>query len=150
MILWRISNHRSLDGTGGLRASGRWHTRGRRIVYCCDHPATALLEVLAHFNSSIEDVPVRYTLLKIDAPADISTSRIEPTVLRGSWRHRTAVTRKLGDEWIGKGDAALLTVPCALVPETWNVLVNPLHPEHETIKIVAIYEQPFDTRLVPR
>ena len=33
MILWRVSNHSTLDGSGGLSAAGRWHTAGRRIVY---------------------------------------------------------------------------------------------------------------------
>ena len=44
VVLWRISNHVSLTGDGALRVSGRWHTRGRRIVYCSKSPAAALLE----------------------------------------------------------------------------------------------------------
>ncbi|MGH7819352.1 MAG: RES family NAD+ phosphorylase, partial [Candidatus Binatia bacterium] len=47
MTLWRISNHSELKGIGGLRASGRWHTAGRPIVYLAEHPALCLLEVLA-------------------------------------------------------------------------------------------------------
>ncbi|MBI3680362.1 MAG: RES family NAD+ phosphorylase [Acidobacteria bacterium] len=43
MTLWRVTNHVRLDGGGGLRAPGRWHTRGRRIVYCAPDPAAALL-----------------------------------------------------------------------------------------------------------
>src|SRR2546429_6312150 len=37
MILWRISNHTTLDGRGGLYASGRWHTEGRPIVYLSEN-----------------------------------------------------------------------------------------------------------------
>ena len=49
MELWRISNYADLSGAGdGLLAAGRWHTRGRRIVYLADHPASALLEMLVH------------------------------------------------------------------------------------------------------
>jgi len=46
MELWRISNYADLSGAGGLQAAGRWHTRGKRIVYLADHPASALLEML--------------------------------------------------------------------------------------------------------
>lgn len=150
MILWRISTHRNLNGTGGLRASGRWHTHGRRIVYCSENPATSLLEVLANLNADIEDVPAGYTLLKVEAPGDISSSHIDPGTLPKGWRHRIATTRRLGDAWSGGGNTALLRVPCALVPETWNVLMNPLHSECEAIKVIKIYKQPFDARLVRR
>jgi len=43
------------------------------------------------------------------------------------WPEKTDVTRTLGDGWLGRGSAALLTVPSAIVPETFNVLLNPAH-----------------------
>lgn len=67
VVLWRISNHRSLAGGGALRAPGRWHTRGRRIVYCAQTPAAALLETLVHVEIEVRDLPTRYRLLKIEA-----------------------------------------------------------------------------------
>jgi RES domain-containing protein len=44
MELWRISIYADLSGAGGLMASGRWHSQGKRIVYLADHPSSALLE----------------------------------------------------------------------------------------------------------
>ncbi|AVT78400.1 hypothetical protein RPPS3_43380 [Rhodopseudomonas palustris] len=58
MELWRISNYADLTGTGGLRASGRWHSRGRRIVYLADHPSSAVLEMLVHMDR--EFLPATY------------------------------------------------------------------------------------------
>ena len=46
MVLWRISNHASLTGDGGLRTEGRWHPLGSRVGYCTTSPAGALLEML--------------------------------------------------------------------------------------------------------
>lgn len=40
--IWRISNYADLEGLGGLKAGQRWHTRGRRIVYCAPSPAAAI------------------------------------------------------------------------------------------------------------
>ena len=53
-VLWRISNRCDLEGVGGEKADGRWHTAARvkRIVYLSEHPAVALLEVLANFHSN--------------------------------------------------------------------------------------------------
>jgi RES domain-containing protein len=50
MELWRISNYADLSGAGGLRAAGRWHSQGKRIVYLADHPSSALLEMLVHLD----------------------------------------------------------------------------------------------------
>lgn len=66
MFLWRISRFADLDGRGGEVASGRWHRKGHRIVYCADHPSTALLEMLVHLDP--DNIPSNYQLLKIDCP----------------------------------------------------------------------------------
>lgn len=69
MELWRISNYADLSGIGGLRAAGRWHSRGRRIVYLADHPSSAMLEMLVHMDR--DDIPRTYQLLRASVPEDI-------------------------------------------------------------------------------
>jgi hypothetical protein len=44
------------------------------------------------------------------------------------------VTRGLGDGWLTKASAALLTVPSAIIPETFNVLLNPAHQDTKRIE----------------
>jgi len=68
--LWRISNYSDLSGPGGLKASGRWHEKGRHVVYTSDHPASALLEAMVHLEIDFEDLPDTYQLLEIDVPDD--------------------------------------------------------------------------------
>ena len=58
MTLWRVSNYRLIDGQGGLVASGRWHTKGRRVVYSAQSAALALLEMLVHMEIDVEDQPL--------------------------------------------------------------------------------------------
>jgi RES domain-containing protein len=92
VVLWRISNHPSLAGYGALRTSGRWHTRGKRVVYCAQSPAAALLEILVHFVIEIRDLPARYRLLKIEAPDDVRIERI--TAETGEqWECKTRLKR---------------------------------------------------------
>lgn len=74
MYLWRISKFADLSGRGGALRSGRWHQRGTPVVYCSDHPSTALLEVLVHID--FEDFPASYTLLKIACPDDLTVQAI--------------------------------------------------------------------------
>src|SRR5947207_5321415 len=91
VLLWRISNHLSLAGDGALRTPGRWHTRGRRVVYCAQSPAAALLEILVHFEIDIQDLPVRYRLLKIETPDDVQGERLSVDHLPTDWLERTEV-----------------------------------------------------------
>src|SRR5256885_4428385 len=106
MRLWRISNHASLSGDGGLHASGRWHSRGRRVVYLADHPASALVEVMAHLEIDAEDLPTHHQLLGVEVPDDIATRGVSETELPDGWREQIALTRTRGDDWLRAGATA--------------------------------------------
>jgi RES domain-containing protein len=144
MVLWRISRHRDLSGTGGLRAAGRWHYAGRPIVYLAESPAAALLEVCVH--TSANDVPPEFTLLKIEGP-DIDVPSINSDELPDDWRARLEVTRDLGTDWLEKNESPLLRVPSAIVPETTNCLFNPAHRQAVEFRLVEAIGYPFDPRL---
>jgi RES domain-containing protein len=148
VILWRISNHMALPGDGPLRASGRWHTRGHRVVYCAKSPAAALLEILVHYEMEVRDLPTLYRLLKITAPGDLvieHTSLGElPKRLGGENRPHTHI----GDAWLTRRSAALLHVPSAVVPETVNVLVNPAYPDATRLSITKVSDHVIDPRLL--
>ena len=148
MFLWRISNHASLAGEGGLRASGRWHTRGKPVVYCAENPATALLEILVHFEIEIRDLPARYRLLRVNVPDDRQVDRVSLADLGSDWIEDTLATRAIGDTWLTRATTPLLAVPSAVVPETSNVLLNPAHPDAKRIVVVQSTDHVIDPRLV--
>lgn len=148
MILWRISNHASLAGDGGMRASGRWHTRGRRIVYCSETPAAALLEILVHFEIDVRDLPAKYRRLKLHAPDNLRVDMVTAADLPTDWLEQTDVTRATGNRWLRAGRSPLLRVPSAVVPETFNVLFNPAHPDARHLSVVQVSEHAIDPRLL--
>ena len=71
MFLWRISNHSTLEGRGGLLASARWHTEGRPIVYFAESPPSALVERLVHLELNPARFPKSYRLLQAEGPDDL-------------------------------------------------------------------------------
>lgn len=148
VILWRISNHLSLAGDGALRASGRWHTRGRRVVYCAQTPAAALLEILVHLEIDVRDLPTRYRLLKLEAPDDLVADQVAIRDLPGDWAEKTEVTQAIGDTWLAASRVPLLVVPSALVPETFNILFNPDHRDARRIVISQVTDHDLDPLLV--
>jgi len=145
VFLWRISNHETLDGRGGLLASARWHTRGRPIVYLAATPAGALVEALVHLELKPDQLPKSYQLMKAEAPDDLP--KMHFSALSEDWRHNETASRTLGDEWLGQNQTALLEVPSAILPETFNLLLNPLHPDAARVRVLWHEAYPFDERL---
>ena len=148
MILWRISNYADLAGTGGLLHPGRWHHRGRPVVYLAESAAAALLEVLVHIEAATPaELPRSYRLLEIELPDDASISH---TVLPAgdAWRQDVSATRRQADAWLAAGASLLLRVPSAVVGRTYNHLFNPAHAQARDCRIVSIGQWPFDSRLL--
>jgi len=117
-------------------------------VYCAPNPATALLEVLVHAQIDVEDMPADFQYLEIDAPDTLAIENVETIGLGESWRTDQGVTRRLGDQWLQSGRTALLRAPSVIVPATWNVLVNPRHPDSGKIHVVRTHSHGLDPRLL--
>jgi len=150
MLLWRISNHPTLDGRGGLETSARWHTQGRPVVYLADSVAGALLEVLVHLELSPVRLPKSYRLLEVEAPDDLSIQELSANDLNENRIRDETRTRTLGDEWLAYKRTPLLRVPSAVAPETFNVLLNSAHEEARQLRIISHREYPWDLRLISR
>jgi RES domain-containing protein len=127
MRLWRISSYPGLTGLGGTYVDGRWHTKPRRVIYAAEHPALAMVEVLAHMNLSIDNVPIGLRLISIDVAK--RAKRAPQPELPSGWQANQPTTRRIGNQWLDAGDALLLPVPSAILPESRNYLINPLHPQ---------------------
>jgi RES domain-containing protein len=117
-------------------------------VYCAPNPAGALLEVLVHAEVDIEDLPVGFRYLEIEAPATLAIEDVDTSALERSWRTDLAATRRAGDRWLQSSRTALLRVPSVIVPATWNVLINPRHPESAQVRVVRTHSHGLDSRLL--
>jgi RES domain-containing protein len=147
MNLWRISEHVSLDGKGGRLANGRWNSAGNPIVYLAASPPGALLEVLVHLELDEDDFPPLYTLFRIAVPESLPIYAIRVPAGNG-WKTTPALTRKLGDAWLKSQRSALARVPSAIVPDTFNYLLNPLHKDAARLRIAESQRAIFDPRLL--
>jgi RES domain-containing protein len=147
--LWRISKHNDLEGLGGERTDGRWHTaaRGKRIVYLSEHPALALIEVLANLKGNPILFPVTYQLMKIISGDGVSTGALATDILSNNWRENLGETRPAGDSWLAGGNSALLAVPSVPSPESLNYLFNPRHADANGLTVEWCKWMTYDKRL---
>lgn len=141
MILWRISEYASLDGAGGMAVGGRWHSKGRPIVYSAESSALAMLEMFVHLET--DTLPPPFQLLKLEAENGLAfaewTARENPSEL--------AATRDWGDAWLSRGSTMLACVPSVIAPGGRNWLINPLHADASKVRIVGASRWPWDRRL---
>jgi RES domain-containing protein len=147
MNLWRISNHNSLSGEGGLKYAARWHNAGSRIVYLAESPAGAMIEVLVHLELEEEELPRSYTLLKVEVPEGIAIEKIDVPAGE-AWKSDLDLSRRLGDQWLRGRRTALAQVPSVILPHTRNYILNPLHRDAEQITVAGVSRAAFDPRLL--
>jgi RES domain-containing protein len=143
MRTWRISNYADLSGIGGKYKAGRWNQLGTPIIYCAEHPALAMLEMLVHFDA--EDLPETYRLLEIEVPDTIVPVSPE---LTGNWRDDPEITRDLFDAFCSDAASPVMTVPSVVMPHAFNHLINPRHPDAGSITIKSAIEHPLDPRFL--
>ncbi len=146
MDLWRVSNYADLRGIGGLQAAGRWHSRGKAIVYLADHPASCILEMLVHLDRDL--IPATYRLLRVGVPDKMSIENVGSLPL--DWRNQPALTRQIGDDWLSGRSSALLNIPSVIVPHGRNYCLNPNHPDVRDIVVMETTDATFDRRLLGR
>ena len=154
-LLWRIAKHTAdyravdLSGGGAKFTGGRWNSKGQAVVYASSTIALATLETLSHLG---DNIAIRNAfLIRIDVPVSVWVRReyITPDDLSPSWVAEPpgSTTIDFGDAWIDSGSAALLMVPSVIVPEEFNVLINPAHPDAKKIRAVIARQYLYDPRL---
>lgn len=142
MRIWRISNYADLSGRGGVVSSGRWNLINTPIVYCADHPATAMVEIQVHLD--LEDIPATFQLLEIETP---EATEISVPDLPDNWKDNEATTQRIGTDFVTTGRFAVMQVPSVVVPFARNYLLSPRVANSSGVKIVGSTIHAFDPRL---
>lgn len=130
-------------GADGNDKGGRWTTPGTCCVYAARTPAGALLEFLAHLD---DGPPDRLAMAVGQIPANaVLTQSNEPS----GWAQRPYRddVRQIGDAWVAEKHSHALMVPSALVPDEWNILLNPAHQGHAALRVVRLQPITLDARL---
>jgi RES domain-containing protein len=145
-VVWRLASSRypPLTGEGARLVGGRWNSPGLALVYTSESLALCLAECLVHIPRRL---PADFPALRIETPAD-SAESLDISLLKAGWEDDPGYTRAIGDQWIMQQRSLALIVPSAVLPESFNILLNPAHPDINTVTTIARPFQ-FDPRLRP-
>ena len=145
--LYRAQHGPGLDGIGGTFADGRWHTRGELVVYFGGSAAIVVLERLAHTDPDLLPDDLRLAHFEFSEP--VAESKVdEYGGLPANWTQDEKATRGIGERWRRQGSSCLLAVPSAILPEEFNFVFNPQHPEARRLRLVRERRFAFDARLI--
>lgn len=151
---WRLATEaptyfaNDLSGKGAELSGGRWNAKGTLMVYTSQSIALACLETTIHLGGNAP-LPMNRYLVRIDVPEDVWSAAIhfDPSSNVG-WdavpQGKTSID--WGAEWVGLGLSCLARVPSVVVPEEFNVIINPLHKDRQKIKAVKLRKWLYDAR----
>ncbi len=122
------------DGTKAPFATqqtpGRWSSGTLHAIYVSCQASTALLEFLAHLESSLPDTLACSRMRLRPGQIEVLDSLPE------NWKERPyrEDVQRVGDAWLASRRSLALRVPCALSPASYNLILNPAHPDHAASK----------------
>jgi RES domain-containing protein len=121
----------AFSGLGARRFGGRWNSIGTSMVYAAGSLSLAVLEWRVHLA---QWPPPVLSVIEIAFDEGLVWT---PARLPSGWKQFPAPqsVAAFGDAWVRSGRGAVMRVPSAVVPEEWNYLLNPAHPDFGKINI---------------
>ena len=153
MHVYRISKKVHINDLSGIGAGlygGRWNPKGINLVYTSSSIALASLEYLVHNYHLLSTAEICLAKIKIGTPKPVQELQIKDLPLEWNLQMKELqATQQIGKEFYLKQSDYILKVPSAVVPQEFNVLLNPLHKHHAHTKVVEIIDPfVFDQRLL--
>ncbi|MCA6365165.1 MAG: RES family NAD+ phosphorylase [Bacteroidetes bacterium] len=150
MLLYRIARERfarDLSGEGARIHGGRWNLPGHACVYTAMSRSLAMLEFRVHLNN-VSQVPPDLRLITLDVPVR-SIKEIDAELVSPNWRKYPppAECVRYGTRELILQETLMLKVPSAIVPEEFNVILNPAHRKMREVKLVDCLPLILDPRL---
>ncbi len=149
MLAWRISLEKHAlerTGKGAEIYGGRWNLKGTAAIYAGLTPEIAALEKLVHTSQILPEL----VLVEITLPDD-NKLYIRPTKenLPTDWDALPSsnTSAKFGENFLSECKFLGLIIPSAIMPEAFNIVVNPSHSKFKEVNIKIIRKFEFDSRL---
>lgn len=143
MLIYRIVHKKFSSSLAASGIEGRWNSGGNKVIYAAESIALAFLENMIRrkgvgFN---ED----FKIMVIEIPDKIKITLLNPDDLNPGWRDYSNYSQcqELGGQWYHKNKTLLLKVPSAVLPQSFNFVINTMHDDYKKLKLIGT------TNLVP-
>jgi len=150
MTIYRITKKQyasKFNGKGAARYGNRWNSKGTEVIYCAESRALAFAELSVYLNIAMAST--QYVMLTIKVPEKLKFKILDTKNLPTNWNVYPHIkdTQIIGDQFVQKGQFAIMKVPSAIVHGDYNFLLSPHHRNFNKIKIVNSASFPIDQRI---
>jgi len=122
------------SGDGGLYVAGRWNYKGTKAVYCSQSISLCTLEWLSHNGLSVSGFS--YYKFSIEIPDELIVKYMILDLPK-EWKNTPSlnVNRDFAAKnFYAPNQYLAMAIPSVMVPEEYNLVINPLHPAFAEIK----------------
>jgi RES domain-containing protein len=149
MVVYRIARDKyihDLSGEGAKMHGGRWNKPGTPALYTSQVRSLALLELVVHFNSAAAfAMNYNFACIGIDERRIIDVDlQILPSTLAGLNNHSLW---DITETYFANKDILGVRVPSIIIPQEFNIVLNPLSFQYNDIVILNIESAGIDGRL---
>lgn len=151
MKLWRLTRaafvDQALSGQWARKHGGRWNSKGVAVVYASESLELALLEALVHLDPDLVPKDLYQLCFEVD---DALIAEVRSPLPKG-WNqpppYRSGV-QAIGDRWVQENSSVGLKIPASVLPNRYNLLLNPAHSDFIKLRAVSREPLPWPTRIV--
>jgi RES domain-containing protein len=149
MRCWRIAiKEAALDRSceGAKKSGGHWHCPGVAALYGAQTVELAVLEKFVHCKENEDGL----VLVAIDLPDDAALGLdVALEELPPGWDKLPSSdsAAQFGTEFLKANTYLYMRVPSTLVHEGTNLVINPLHPDYQRVRLGIVRSFSFDPRM---
>ena len=147
MLVYRITHKSFSKKLIAPGFSGRWNGSGRKVIYCAESIALAFLENMIRRQGVGFNQDFNTTILHI--PDELKIMKVHSKDLPVGWRKFTDYSKcqPIGNKWYDEGIFPILKVPSAVLPESFNYVLNATHHDCRKIRLTKITDLIPDERI---
>ncbi|HMH23417.1 MAG TPA: RES family NAD+ phosphorylase [Puia sp.] len=147
MIVFRITLEKYADRLSASGNAARWNSRDIKVIYTAGSRALACLENVVHRSS--RGLQGNFRIIQAEIPDNLKITVITKTSLIPDWQNfaNMPYTQASGDKWVKEASSAILRVPSVIIPDEFNYILNPAHPDFSRISYLGNEPFTFDGRL---
>jgi RES domain-containing protein len=127
--------------------AGRWNGNGRKVIYSAESIALAFLENMIRRQGVGFNDDFKTMILHI--PDELEVQTIYARDLPAGWRSFNDYSKcqLFGNLWYDEAIFPVLKIPSAVLPESYNYVINALHPDFKKIEIIKVTDLVPDERI---
>ena len=136
----------AFSGKGAEIYGGRFNTPGKKAVYASDHLSLSVLEMLVQVNN--RERLQNYLCIPFELDEKYIKT-MSANDLPGGWDSipYNSISQEYGYMWLESKMTVALRVPSIVIPQEYNLILNPEHKHFNKLKIGKPIAVPLDRRI---